>query len=59
MCQKPDDLNKQILQCRSKLSKICPAILLQSIRTKIQVDNLNLFNNLKQIKAQKYRIFNN
>ena len=36
MCQKRDDLNKQILQCRSELSKICPAILVHSIRTKIQ-----------------------
>ena len=27
MCQKRDDLNKQILQCRSELFKICPAIL--------------------------------
>ena len=24
MCQKRDDLSKQILQCRSELSKICP-----------------------------------
>ena len=29
MCQKRDDLNKQILQCRSE--KICPTILVQSI----------------------------
>ena len=39
MCQKRDDLDKQILQCRSELSKICPAILVQSIRTKIQEVN--------------------
>ena len=30
MCQKRDDLNKKIIQCRSELSKICPAILVQS-----------------------------
>ena len=30
MCQKRDDLSKKILQCRSELSKICPAILVQS-----------------------------
>ena len=39
MCQKRDNLNKQILQCRSELSKICPAILVHSIRTKIQEVN--------------------
>ena len=54
MCQKRDDLNKQILQCRSELSKICPAILVHSIRTKIQEVNSKLFNHLHQIKAQKF-----
>ena len=54
MYQKRDDLNKQILQCRSELSKICPAILVQSIRTKIQEVNYKLFNHLHQIKAQKF-----
>ena len=53
MCQKRDDLNRQILQCRSKLSKICPAILVQSIRIKIQEVNSKLFNHLHHIKAQK------
>ena len=53
ICQKRDDLNKQILQCRSELSKICPAILVQSIRTKIQEVNSKLFNHLHQIKAHK------
>ena len=53
MCQKRDDLDKQILQCRSELSKICPAILVQSIRTKIQEINSKLFNHLHQIKAHK------
>ena len=53
MCQKRDDLDKQILQCRSELSKICPAILAQSIRTKIQEVNSKLFNHLHQIKAHK------
>ena len=45
MCQKRDDLNKQI---RSELSKICPAISVQSIRTKIQEVNSKLFNHLHQ-----------
>ena len=53
MCQKRDDLDKQILQCRSELSKICPAILVQSIRTKIQEVNSKLFNHLHRIKAHK------
>ena len=46
--QKRDDLNKQILQCRSELSKICPAILVHSIRTKIQEVNAKLFNHRRQ-----------
>ena len=53
MCQKHDDLNKQILHCRFELCKICPAILVQSIRTKIQEVDSILFNHLYQIKAQK------
>ena len=51
MCQKRDGLDKQILQCRSQLSKICPAILVLSICTKIQQVNSKLFNHLHQIKA--------
>ena len=53
MCQKCDNLDKQILQCRSELSKICPAILILSIRTKIQEVNSKLFTHLHQIKAHK------
>ena len=53
MCQKRDDLDKQILHYRSELSKICSAILVQSIRAKIQEVNSRLFNHLHQIKAQK------
>ena len=53
MCQKRDGLDKHILQCRSEMSKICPAILVQSIRTKIQEVNSKLFNHLHQIKAHK------
>ena len=54
MCKKRDGLDKQILQCRSELSKICPAILVQSIRTKIQEINSKLFNHLHQIKTHKF-----
>ena len=39
MYQKRDDLDKQILHYRSELSKVCPAILVQSIRAKIQEVN--------------------
>ena len=47
------ELNKQILHCRSELSKICPAVLVQSIHVKMQDVNSNPFNHLHQIKAQK------
>ena len=43
MCQKCDNLNKQIPQCHSELSKICPAILVQSIHTKIKEVNSKPF----------------
>ena len=55
MCQKRDGLDKQILQCRSELSKICPAILVQSISTKIQEVDSKLVNHLHQIKAHKLK----
>ena len=55
MCKR-DDLDKQILHYRSELSKICPAaILVQSLRSKIQEVNSNIFNHLHQIKAQKLK----
>ena len=53
MCLKGDDLDKQILQCRSELSKICPVVLVNSIRAKIQELNATLFNHLNQIKTLK------
>ena len=46
-------INKQILHCRPKLTKIFPAVLVQSIHAKIQDVNSKLFNHLHQIKAQK------
>ena len=52
MRQKRNEINQQILHCRSKLSKIFPAVLLQSIRAKIQDAYSKLFNNVLQIKAQ-------
>ena len=53
MCQKRNKLSEQILHFRSELSKICPAVLVQSIRAKIQDANSKLFKHLHQIKAQK------
>ena len=53
MCQKRNKLSEQILHYRSELSKICPAVLVQSIRAKIQDANSKLFKYLHQIKAQK------
>ena len=41
------------LQCRSELSKICPVVLVNSIRAKIQELNATLFNHLNQIKTLK------
>ena len=55
LCLKRDDLNKQILLYRSELSKICPAILVQSIRAKIQEINSERFNHLHQISARKLK----
>ena len=57
MCLKRDDLDKQILQCRSELSKICPVVLVNSIRAKIQELNATLFNHLNQINGPKTRTF--
>ena len=53
MYQKRNKLSEQILHCRSELSKICPAVLVQSIRAKIQDANSKLFKHLHQINAQK------
>ena len=53
MCQKRHVLDKQILQCRSELSKICPVVSLQSIRAKIREFNSGLFDHLQQTKTLK------
>ena len=55
MCLKRDVLDKQILQCRSELSKICPVnvVLLNSIRARIQELNATLYDHLHQIKTLK------
>ena len=53
MCQKRDDLDQRIIECRSQLYQNCPAVLVQSIRDKIQQLNSELFQFLHQIKTQK------
>ena len=53
MCQKRNVLDKKNLQCRSKLSKICLVILVQSIRAKIRELNSGLFDHLHQTKTLK------
>ena len=53
MCQKRNELNQQILHCRSELSKIFRVVLLRSIRAKIQDAISKRFDNLLQIEAQK------
>ena len=48
MCSKRNELNKQIVECRSQLSNVCPSVLLQSIHTKIQALNSKLFHHLEK-----------
>ena len=54
MCQKRDDLDQCIIECRSQLYQNCPAVLVQSIRDKIQQLNSKFFQFLHQIKTQKF-----
>ena len=54
MCQKRDDLDKQILHYRSELCKDCPAILVQSIRAKIQEVNSKLFTIYSKLRTKNY-----
>ena len=53
MFSKRNELNKQIIECRSQLSNICPSVLLRSIHTKIQALNSKLFHHLEQTKKHK------
>ena len=48
-----NELNKQIIGCRSQLSNICPLVLLRSIHTKILALNSKLFHHLEQTKKHK------
>ena len=50
MCSKRNELNKQIIECRSQLSNVCPSVLLRSIHTKIQFLNSKVFHHLEQTK---------
>ena len=31
MCSKRNELNKQIMECRSQLSNVCPSVLLRCV----------------------------
>ena len=53
MCSKRNELNKQIIECRSQLSNVCPSVLLRSIHAKIQALNSKLFHHLEQTKKHK------
>ena len=53
MCSKRNELNKQIIECRSQLSNVCPSVLLRSIHTKIQFLNSKVFHHLEQTKKHK------
>ena len=53
MCQKRNELHKQILHCRSELSKICLLFKYNLFVPKIKDANSKLSNNLHQIQAQK------
>ena len=53
MCQKRNVLDKQVLQCLSELSKICPVVLVQPIRAKIRELNSGLFDHLHKTNTLK------
>ena len=53
MCSKCYKLNKQVIECRSQLSNVCPSVLLWSIHAKIQALNSKLFHHLEQTKKHK------
>ena len=53
MCLKRDDLDKQILQCRSELFKICPVVLVNSICAEIQELNATLFISLIRMRSKR------
>ena len=53
MCSKRNELNKQIIECRSQLSNVCPSVLFWSIHTKILFLNSKLFHHLEQTKKHK------
>ena len=53
MSSKSNELNKQMIECRSQLSNICPVVLPRSIHAKIQALNSKLFHHLEQTKKHK------
>ena len=55
MCSKRNELNKQIMECPSQLSNVCPSVLLQSIHTKVQALSSKLFHHLEKTKNTNYK----
>ena len=53
MCSKRNELNKQIIECRSQLSNVWPSDLLRSLYTNIQALNSKLFHHLDQFEKKK------
>ena len=56
MCSKRNELNRQIMECRSPLPNVCRTVFLRSIRTKIPALNSKLFHHIQQTK--KHRLEN-
>ena len=53
MCSKRNELNKQIIECRSQLSVVCPSVLIRSTCIKIQALNYKLCKHLEKTKNNK------
>ena len=58
MCSKRNELNKQIIECRSQLSNVCPSVLLRSINTKIQALNSKLSHDHRLEQTKKHKLEN-
>ena len=54
MSSKRNQLDCEIRNCRSELERNCPAVLLHSVRSKIQELNSKLFHYLTETKTIKF-----
>ena len=54
MSTKRNQLDRDISACRSKLERNCPAVLVQSIRSKIRELNSKIHHCLQQTKSNKF-----